>query len=99
MLVYVDDNVIVGSSLAVVDRVVATLSGTFPIKDLGCLDYLLGIEVSYKSQGVVLTQRKYALDLLHRANMEHCRAVTTLMSSTDKLSRDTGTPLGLADVF
>jgi hypothetical protein len=31
---------------------------------------------------MVLTQRKYALDLLHRANMEHCRAVTTPLSST-----------------
>ncbi|XP_051211820.1 uncharacterized mitochondrial protein AtMg00810-like [Lolium perenne] len=84
---------------AAVDRVVATLSGTFPIKDLGRLDYFLGIEVSYNPRGMVLTQRKYALDLLHRANMEHCRAVTTPLSSTDKLSRHTGDPLGPADVF
>jgi hypothetical protein len=62
MLVYVDDIVIAGSSQADVDRVVATLSGTFPIKDLGRLDYFLGIEVSYNPRGMVLTQRKYALD-------------------------------------
>ncbi|KAK1618045.1 hypothetical protein QYE76_023562 [Lolium multiflorum] len=99
MLVYVDDIVIAGSSSSAVDHVVHTLSATFPIKDLGRLEYFLGIEAAYKSQGMILTQHKYALDLLHRANMENCRAVTTPMSSTDKLSRDDGDPLGPDDVF
>jgi hypothetical protein len=51
------------------------------------------------SQGMILTQHKYALDLLHRANMENRRAVTTPMSSTDKLSRDDGDPLALMMFF
>jgi histone deacetylase 1/2 len=99
MLVYVDDIVIAGSSVTVVDRVVQTLSGTFPIKDLGPLEYFLGIEASSTAKGLVLTQHKYALDLLHRANMESCRSVTTPMSSTDKLSREAGHPLGPDDAF
>jgi hypothetical protein len=48
---------------------------------------------------MVLTQHKYALDLLHHANMENYRVVTTPKSSTDKLSRDAGDPLGPDDVF
>jgi hypothetical protein len=56
MLVYVDDIVIAGSSSSAVDHVVHTLSATFPIKDLGRLEYFLGIEAAYKSQGMILTQ-------------------------------------------
>ncbi|XP_071683216.1 uncharacterized protein [Lolium perenne] len=99
MLVYVDDIVLAGSSTAAIERLVQTLSSTFPINDLGRLEYFLGIEAAYQSQGLILTQHKYALDLLHRANMEHCRSVTTPMSSTDKLSRDLGDPLGSDDAF
>jgi histone deacetylase 1/2 len=99
MLVYVDDIVLAGSSESAVEKLVATLSGSFPIKDLGRLDYFLGIEAAYSSEGMVLTQHKYALDLLHRANMEQCRPVTTPMSTSDKLTRDLGEPLGSEDAL
>jgi hypothetical protein len=80
MLVYVDDIVLAGSSAAAIERLVQTLAQSFPIKDLGRLDYFLGIEAAYTLEGMILTQHKYALDLLHRANMESRRAVTTPMS-------------------
>jgi histone deacetylase 1/2 len=97
MLVYVDDIVIAGSSTPAVDRLVQTLAQTFPIKDLGRLEYFLGIEASYTSAGMRLTQHKYALDLLHRAHMEGSRAVTTPMSTSDMLSRHTGDVLAADD--
>jgi histone deacetylase 1/2 len=99
MLVYVDDIVLAGSSSVAVEKLVATLSGSFPIKDLGRLEYFLGIEVAYSSSGLVLSQHRYALDLLHRANMEQSRAVATPMSTSNKLTRDLGTPLGSEDAF
>ena len=99
MLVYVDDIVLAGSSSAAVEKLVTTLSGSFPVKDLGRLEYFLGIEATYNSEGLVLSQHKYALDLLHRANMEQCRSVTTPMSTFDKLSRDQGQPLSSKDTF
>jgi hypothetical protein len=63
MLVYVDDIVIAESTPAAVDRLVWFLSNTFPIKDLGSLEYFLGLEASYNSGGMTLTQRNYVLDL------------------------------------
>jgi hypothetical protein len=54
MLVYVDDIILAGSSMAVVERLVQTLAHTFPIKDLGRLEYFLGIEATYDSAGMVL---------------------------------------------
>ena len=55
MLVYVDDIVIAGSSPRAVDGLVHSLAATFPIKDLGPLEYFLGLEASYNSGGMTLT--------------------------------------------
>jgi histone deacetylase 1/2 len=99
MLVYVDDIVIVGSTPHAVDRLVASLSASFPIKDLGRLEYFLGLEASYNSGGMTLTQQKYALDLLHKVNMENCNATSTPLVTSERLARDTGTPLGADDSF
>ena len=97
MLVYVDDIVIAGSTPDAVNRMVQSLSDSFPIKDLGSLEYFLGLEASYNSGGMTLTQRKYALDLLHRVSMENCRPTSTPLSATEHLAREAGTPLGTED--
>jgi hypothetical protein len=99
MLVYVDDIVIVGSTPEVVDHLVHSLYATFPIKDMGKLDYFLGLEASYNSGGMTLTQRKYALDLLHRVNMENCNPTPTPLVTSERLARDTGALLGTDDAF
>ena len=44
-------------------------SREFEMKDLGPLKYFLRIEVSRSSEGIFLSQRKYALDLLHETGM------------------------------
>jgi hypothetical protein len=68
MLVYVDDIVIAGSTPAAVNCLVRSLSASFPSKDLGTLDYFLGLEATYNLWGVILSQCKYAMDLLHRVS-------------------------------
>jgi hypothetical protein len=55
MLVYVDDFVIAGSTPEVVDVLVRALSSNFHIKDLGQLEYFLGLEATYNSGGLTLT--------------------------------------------
>jgi hypothetical protein len=97
MLVYVDDIVIAGSTPDVVDVLVRSLAATFPIKDLGRLEYFLGLEAAYNSGGMILTQKKYALDLLHRVNMENCNPATTPLAVSETLSRNTGTLLNSDD--
>ncbi|CAM8954016.1 unnamed protein product [Rhodiola kirilowii] len=99
MLVYVDDIVIAGSNPTTVDHLIRSLSDTFPIKDLGRLHYFLGIQVAYNSEGQILTQKKYALDLLHRAKMENCRPTTTPISTTEKLTKNSGQLLDGNDVL
>jgi hypothetical protein len=57
----------------------------------------LGIEVSQIKGGIVLTQEKYASDLLKRTGMSDCKAVTTPLVVNEKLSVSEGTPLGPKD--
>ncbi|GKD38771.1 uncharacterized mitochondrial protein-like protein, partial [Tanacetum coccineum] len=45
----------------------------FSIKDLGPLKYLLGIEVARTSEGLVLSQHKYTLDILQDSGLQGCR--------------------------
>ncbi|XP_021974345.1 secreted RxLR effector protein 161-like [Helianthus annuus] len=49
------------------------LDKQFSIKDLGGLKYFLGIEVVRTSEGLVLSQRKYTLDILEDCGLQGCR--------------------------
>ena len=42
------------------------------MKDLGPLMYFLGIEIAQSPKGIVLSLRKYALDLLSEPSMIGC---------------------------
>jgi hypothetical protein len=69
----------------------------FALKDLGNLHYFLGIQVMKKGSGLVLSQEKYASDLLDKVGMENCEPVATPMFTLEKLSIEVGTPLGEKD--
>jgi hypothetical protein len=64
---------------------------------LGELSFFLGIEVNHIRNGLVLTQEKYAADLLKKVGMPNCKGVTTPVAVNEKISATTGTPLGQAD--
>ena len=71
MLVYVDDIVIASSTNIAAESLLHQLKLSFPVKDLGPLNYFLGIEVTRNSGGISLSQHKYVVDLLHRTRMEN----------------------------
>jgi hypothetical protein len=97
LLVYVDDIILVSSSSTAASRLVQNLRSEFAVKDLGPLRYFLGIEVAPASSGLVLTQKKYALDLLRRAGMLQCQPVLTPMTVTDRLTSTDGELLSSED--
>ncbi|RVX19446.1 Retrovirus-related Pol polyprotein from transposon RE2 [Vitis vinifera] len=67
---------------------------TLRTKDLGKLKYFLGIKIAQSSSGVVLSQRKYALDILEETGILDCKPVDTLMDPNVKLIPGQGEPLG-----
>ncbi|XP_071676767.1 uncharacterized protein [Lolium perenne] len=86
MLIYVDDIVVASSSEKAVDALLHDLGLAFALKDLGPLHYFLGIEVHKVHDGIVLSQEKYANNLLNRVNMKICKHVDTPLSVYEKLS-------------
>jgi hypothetical protein len=64
ILVYVDDIIVASSRSNAVRALLKELGDEFALKDLGELHYFLRIEVAQNRDGIVLTQEKYANDLL-----------------------------------
>uniref|UniRef100_A0A803P7H9 Reverse transcriptase Ty1/copia-type domain-containing protein n=1 Tax=Cannabis sativa TaxID=3483 RepID=A0A803P7H9_CANSA len=74
------------SDSQVVSQIVTGLNAKFSLRDLGELNYFLGIEVNYTTEGMHLSQEKYAKDLLCRAKMQNAKSSATTMTSGTKLS-------------
>uniref|UniRef100_A0ACD5TCP1 Uncharacterized protein n=1 Tax=Avena sativa TaxID=4498 RepID=A0ACD5TCP1_AVESA len=85
------------SSDQAISALLRDLNDDFALKDLGDLHFFLGIEVKNSQNGLLLTQEKYAVDLLTKVNMIKCTSSPTPLSSTEKLSLTEGTPLGPDD--
>ncbi|XP_020270762.1 uncharacterized protein LOC109845935 [Asparagus officinalis] len=69
------------------------LDKEFEVKDLGLLRYFLGIEISRGAEGIILSQRKYALDLLKETGMLGCKLATTPIDQKFKLGAEAGEPV------
>nr|KYP61335.1 hypothetical protein KK1_015822 [Cajanus cajan] len=89
MLVYVDDIILIGTSSVLLQKLVDKLHANFSLKDLGSLDYFMGIEVKATSQGgLFLSQDKYITDLLTQVKMEDCKGISTPMIGGQQLTKD-----------
>ena len=97
VLIYVDDIIVTSSSDEAVTALLKDLGSKFALKDLGDLNFFLGIEVTKNKDGIVLSQEKYATDLLKRVGMQNCKPSPTPLSSSEKLSLHEGEPLSLED--
>ena len=88
MLVYVDDIIVTGNNSAFIKSLVTKLNSEFSLKDLGSLDYFLGIEVRPQPNGaIILTQSKYIRDLLGKTNMDEANPISSPMVGGCKLTR------------
>jgi Reverse transcriptase (RNA-dependent DNA polymerase) len=84
LLVYVDDIVLTGNNVSLLQHFTHMLDQSFTIKDLGDPHFFLGIEVNKHEQGLLLTQSSYIYSILDRAHMQGAKPVTIPMA--------TGTP-------
>ncbi|GJY92028.1 ribonuclease H-like domain-containing protein [Tanacetum coccineum] len=92
LLIYVDDIVLTASSTDLLQRIISSLHKEFDMTDLGALNYFLGISVTCDSIGMLMSQKKYALDLLEKAHMANCNPTRTPVDTESKLGSD-GDPI------
>lgn len=93
LLLYVDDVLLAGNDMTEIMAVKTSLHDKFRIKDMGEAKFFLGLEIARSTQGIILNQRKYALELLSDSGLLACRSATTPMDNSQKIGATTGTPL------
>ncbi|XP_016747511.2 uncharacterized mitochondrial protein AtMg00810-like [Gossypium hirsutum] len=93
VLVYVDDIIVTGKHQGSIDAFVTSLDTQFSLKDLGPLNYFLGVEVEHTTDGLFLSQRKYIQDLLKRACMDQAKGSPTPMTTSTNLSQHVGSAI------
>ncbi|MCH87604.1 retrovirus-related Pol polyprotein from transposon TNT 1-94, partial [Trifolium medium] len=92
ILLYVDDIILTTSSKALRQSIMSLLSSEFAMKDLGSLSYFLGIAVTRHTDGLFLSQKKYAEEIIERTGMSSCKACPTSVDTKLKLSAKNSTP-------
>ena len=85
MAVYVDDIILTGTDMKEIESLKLFLHEKFRIKDLGRLHYFLGLEILYRQDGVLVSQRKFTLDLLKEFESINYKSTTSPLDPTEKL--------------
>ena len=99
LLLYVDDMIITGDDLIGIQELKNFLSQQFEMKDLGFLSYFLGLEITHSTDGLYITQAKYASELLSRVRLTNSKTVDTLVELNAHLTPTGGKPLSNPSLY
>ena len=86
--IYVDDLLVTGSNENLVKEFKAEMLKVFEMTDLGLMSYFLGMEVKQDHDGVFISQKKYAKEILKKFHMEDYKSTSTPMNQKEKFSKD-----------
>ena len=78
--------IIAGDDFACIHSLQHFLSEHFEMKDLGTLNYFLGLEVTSSSDGYYLSQAKYTSNLLSKAGITNNKTVSAPLEYNAKLT-------------
>uniref|UniRef100_A0A3Q7EEG5 Reverse transcriptase Ty1/copia-type domain-containing protein n=1 Tax=Solanum lycopersicum TaxID=4081 RepID=A0A3Q7EEG5_SOLLC len=77
MILYVDDMIITGDNIAGISEVKEFWNTNFEMKDLGSLNYFLGVEVLKSDNDICLYQVKYSTYLLSKTGISDNKIEST----------------------
>jgi len=90
LLVYVNDIILAENDKNEIERIKQALNQTFKIKDLG--RYFIDLEIARSKKGLMMNQRKYALEFLVDAGLLACKLPLTPIDNHAKLSSTGSVP-------
>ena len=99
LFLYVDDMIITGDDLNGIQELMDFLSQQFEMKDLGHLNYFLGLEIIHSTDGLYITQAKYTCELLSRARLTNSKNVDTPVEFNAHLTLSGGKPLSNLSLY
>ena len=86
LLLYVNDIILIGNNTSLLTRFTCKLHSEFATKDLGSLNYFLGLKATLTTDGPFISQLKYARDILTHAQLLDSKPVHTPMVVSQHLS-------------
>ncbi|XP_065882218.1 uncharacterized mitochondrial protein AtMg00810-like [Euphorbia lathyris] len=86
LLLYVDDIVLTASSDKLRSSNITKLGNEFAMKDLGPLNYFLGISVTRSPGSLFLSQKKYASEIIEKAGLSSSNPCATPVSARPDIS-------------
>ena len=98
-LLYVDDMIITGDDLSSIQELKDFLSQQFEMKDLGHLSYFLDLEIIHSTDGLYITQAKYASELFSRAGLIDSKTVSIPIQFNAHLTPLWGKPLSNSSFY
>ncbi|WVZ14421.1 hypothetical protein V8G54_011987 [Vigna mungo] len=85
---YVDDLVFTGNCGKMMVHFKESMKNEFDMSDLGKLRYFLGVEVLQCSEGIYISQRKFAREVIERFGMGSCNFVRNPMVPGERPTKD-----------
>ncbi|KAL0554292.1 hypothetical protein IC582_008210 [Cucumis melo] len=87
---YVDDMLIIGSSINIIKTTKQMLANKFETKDMGIADVILGIRISRTPQGLILSQSYYVHTILKKYKRNHIVIAKTPIEASLHLGKNNG---------
>jgi hypothetical protein len=89
LAIWVDDLIVIGNDIALINKTKSDLKKEFEMKDLGELQYFLGIQVSRdrKNRRMHLNQSGYISSILERFGMQSSKPVSTPIATGTVLQK------------
>lgn len=88
--IYVDDILVTGNSVQMIDRFKREMNQKFDMTDMGKLKYYLGMEVEQEKGCIKLKQTGYAKKLIEKAGMKGCNPTKYPMDPKELIDKDEG---------
>lgn len=85
LLVYVDNIILTGNDPTQIHTFITRMNNVYAMKDLGRLNYFLGLEDTYTSDDLFLTQAKYAHDILTHVGLLESKWTAAHLSIAEHL--------------
>ena len=88
---YVDDLLVIGSNIELIQQFKEDMIRVFEMTDHGEMSYFLGIKIKQRQNEIFICQKKYAEEILKKFHMGNCKSMSTPMCQKEKLCKDDGT--------
>ncbi|MCO5571350.1 hypothetical protein L7F22_025088 [Adiantum nelumboides] len=88
--IYVDDLIIGDHNVKLSANEDQVLEDVTMYRQIGELRYFLGIEIIHTKEGIWLSQRQYALDMLSKYGMANCKPISIPLDQNVKFRADEG---------